>query len=69
MERKTLQVIKPVHTIIQDVKAARSLKSDSEAIAYLYAVYEGLLKQDRITLKQHEEALERKNEILNQATL
>lgn len=67
MERKTLQVYNSVREIVSDVKKRRGLKNDSEAIAYLYALYED--QADRITLNQHERALQRKDEIINQQTL
>jgi hypothetical protein len=64
LERKTLQVLNSVKQIVQGIKKERGFKNESEVIAYLYALYEA--QKPKITLQQHEDALKRKDEILNQ---
>lgn len=53
--------IKP---LLQDLKTRYKFKTESDAIAYLIAVNEQ--RADRITLKEHQDALARMGEIQNQ---
>lgn len=64
---KQMQVYTGVKTLVQDIKKERKLKNESEVIAYLAAIRE--IYKDKISLTQHEEALERMKEIINQGSL
>lgn len=64
---KPMQVYSGVKVVVQDLKKELKFKNESEVIAYLAALRE--IYQDRITLTQHNEAIARRDQIINQSTL
>lgn len=64
---KTIQVHSPVKNIVKDLKAELNFKSESEVIAYLASIRE--IYQDKITLNQHQEAMKKTQDIINQQSL
>lgn len=64
---KQMQVFNGVKAAVQDLKAELKLRNESQVIAYLVALREG--QRDKITLTQHQAALERADDIINQGTL
>lgn len=65
--RKMMQVYSPVKTIVQNLKQELEFKNESEVIAYLYSIRD--IYKDKITLVQHQDALKKVENILNQQTL
>ena len=62
-----MQVYSGVKTIVQQLKKELGLKNESEVVAYLAAIREQY--HDKITYVQHNEALKRKDEIINQSSM
>ncbi|SFF49339.1 hypothetical protein SAMN04487969_1555 [Paenibacillus algorifonticola] len=64
---KMMQVYTGVKTVVQDLKKELELKSESETVAYLAAIRE--LHKDKLTHVQHQEAIKRMHEIINQSSM
>jgi len=64
---KQMQVYSSVKAIVQDYKKKLKLKNESEVIAYLSAIYDK--HRPKLTIDEHEEALQKTKEIINQASL
>ena len=64
---KQMQVYTGVKTIIQELKKELDFKNESEVVAYLAALREQ--QKEKITLVQHQAAITRSHEIINQASL
>jgi flagellin-specific chaperone FliS len=66
-DRVTTNVTRSVKNILKDLKSTLKVSNESEVIAYLYAIYEE--RYPKLTLIEHENALRRMKEIVNQSEL
>lgn len=62
-----MQVYQPVHNVIGDLKKSLGMSNVSEVILYLYAVYDG--HYPKLTMPEHQEALRKVKDLLDQETL
>lgn len=67
MKYKPMQVYTPVKNIVVDLKKELNFRNESEVIAYLFAIREQY--KEKITLIQHQDAIKRVEEILNQVSI
>lgn len=67
MSRKSIMTNQAISQTLKDLKASLKLKNESEVIGYLYGIYEN--HYPRITLPEHEKALQRMKELQNQLTI
>jgi hypothetical protein len=64
---KQMQVYSGVKSTIQELKKELEFKNESEVVAYLAALRE--IQKNDITLVQHQKAIARRDEIINQSSL
>jgi hypothetical protein len=67
VDRVTTNLYPAVKNQINDLKDILKLKSESEVVGYLYAIYEA--HYPKLTVIEHNKALERMTELHNQITL
>lgn len=66
-DRKNVKVSWGTKTAIETVKSVLKCRNESQAIAYMYAIWEREYYEQSV--KDHEQALKRAEEIENQGTI